>query len=376
MSPDNLPTPSKVCPTCGTRLSENATRCVVCGSEFSASIEVRSQNALRPSQMPEVTLSLPVALGLLVIFLAAGAGLVFLANSMLGVNTAPVAEAPTVTETPTVTLVPTETPTPMPTATYTPLPPVEYTVNSGDTCVSIALFFNVSVQSIILLNNLPTACNTLFIGQKLLVPQATPTPLPEPSATLLPMDATRAACQKVVIDVQANDTLSKIAATYNVPMDAIKSYNGLSTDVVYLGMRLTIPLCERAPTPGPTPTATIPPPYPAPGLLLPADGAAFAAGENNLAVQWSSIGILRENESYMLVIEDITGGDGRRLVVYTTETRYVIPASFRPNAELPHVFRWSVVTVRQSGTDEQGQIVWVNAGARSEPRVFSWQGNP
>jgi len=262
--------------------------------------------------------------------------------------------------------------TPIPTATTQP--PHDYKVATGDTCTSIALAFGVSVNSIIILNNLPVACNTLSIGQPLKIPYPTPTPLPQATATLESAQATLAACNKVIYTVQANDTLGSISANYAVPPEAIKSYNGLSTDTVFLGMNLVVPLCERAATPGPTPTPTTPPPYPAPNLLLPADGASFTLANDNITLQWASIGTLRDNESYTIVIEDVTEGEGRRQVDYVVDTKYNIPVSFRPKDSAPHIFRWYVSTVRRTGTDDQGQPIWSSAGEPSTPRVFSWQG--
>ena len=80
-----------------------------------------------------------------------------------------------------------------------------------------------------------------------------------PTASPQAADATKAACDKVNYTVQENDTLSSIAANYAVPQQAIKDFNGLATDTVFIGQALVIPLCARAATPGPTPTATIPP---------------------------------------------------------------------------------------------------------------------
>ncbi len=73
MSPET--TPTKLCPTCGTRLAENASRCVVCGSEFNATPKpkAKSEKNVQGARMPEVTLSLPVALGLLAVLLVVGA---------------------------------------------------------------------------------------------------------------------------------------------------------------------------------------------------------------------------------------------------------------------------------------------------------------
>ena len=275
---------------------------------------------------------------------------------------------PTATLSPTATLLFTETPVP----TSTTQPPFEYKIGEGDTCLGLAATFNVSFQSIILENNLSANC-ILSVGQTIRIPYPTPTPLPAATSTLEASQATLQACDKVIYTVQANDTLSSIANNYAVPQDAIKSYNSLSTDTVFLGMNLIIPLCERAATPGPTPTPTVPPPYPAPNLLLPSDGSSFTLANDSISLQWASIGTLRDNEAYQVIVEDVTDGS-RRIVQYVTDTKFIVPSSFRPRDSSPHVFRWWVTTVRQNGTDEQGQAIWVAAGAQSDRRVFSWQG--
>jgi LysM repeat protein len=366
--------PTKLCPTCGTRVSEDATRCLVCGSDLSGIDKpARKARAVQGSRMPQITLSLPIALGLLALFLIIGAALVFFALQETGRVVDP---TPTPTATATVTL--TITPTPStPTPTYTALPsptPMSYTVQAGDTCAGIAFTFGVSIQSIVLLNNLPADCNTLVEGQLLLIPQPTPTPTALPTSTLSPAEATEQACEKVNYEVQENDTLSSIANSYSVPMAVVQEYNGLSSETVFSGMTLIIPLCERFPTPGPTPTATLPPPYSAPNLLLPADGARFSQAGDTVSLQWASIGTLLNNEAYQVVVVDFTEGDSRRLVDYVTDTKFIIPASFRSAESIPHLYRWWVLTARQSGTDEDGNPVWEPAGAASDQRVFMWSG--
>ncbi len=378
MSPETTSNSNtKICPTCGTRLAENATRCLVCGTELNLTVEAKKPAAVQANRMPEITLSLPAVLGLLALFLIVGAALVFFVMRLTGSTPAvtnPEAGTATATATLTATVAFTEsvTFTPVPTATLQP--PADYTISTGDTCTSIAVAFNVSVQSIIILNNLPASCNSLSIGQGIKVPYPTPTPLPAATNTLEAAAATLAACDKVIYTVQDGDTLGTISANYAVPGDAIKAYNGLSTDTVFLGMNLTIPLCERAATPGPTPTATIPPPYPSANLLLPSDGASFTLANDNITLQWASIGTLRDNESYIVTIEDVTEGQGRRLIDYVNDTKYIVPVSFRPKDSAPHIFRWFISTVRQTSTDDQGQPIWDSAGENSSQRVFSWQG--
>jgi hypothetical protein len=191
---------------------------------------------------------------------------------------------------------------------------------------------------------------------------------------LEPAAATRAACQTASYTVQANDTLSTIANSYNVSMTAIKEWNGLSTDNVFTDTKLIIPLCMRAATPGPSPTATIPPPYPAPNLLLPANGDTFTLATDTVTLQWASVGVLRENERYQVTIEVLTGGTGRKLTQYVTDTKFVVPVTFRSQENSTSIMQWWVVAVRQSGTDDQGNPIWSSAGTASVMRVFGWSG--
>jgi LysM repeat protein/ribosomal protein L40E len=381
MSPESSSQKTQICPTCGTRLSETATRCPVCGTDLRSKARIstpsrQAERSVQATRMPEVTLSLPIALGLLVLFLVVGATVVYVGLSAAKRVVVPTA-VPTATETPTASPTPTDTQLPTLIPTVTPQPPFEYTVANGDTCSGIAFTFGVSFQSIIILNNLPSSCNNLVVGQKLKIPYPTATAAPLPTNTLLPEDATRAACDIVVITVQENDTLSSIALNYAVPMQAIKDWNGLSSDYVFNGSTLKIPLCARAATPGPTPTATIPPPYPAPNLLLPSDGAGFTLANDVVTLQWASIGTLRDNEAYQVTIMDVTAGQSgqlRRIVEYVTDTKYIVPASFRPKDNIAHIMRWWVVPVRQSGTDAQGQPIYNSAGATSDKRDFTWVG--
>ncbi len=327
--------------------------------------------------MPEITLSLPAALGALVIVLLIGAaGVYFSLQAGIGGKLEEPTLALTPTDTPTITPTSTEIPTSTPIPTETPLPPFDYTIRAGETCGVLAATFKVSVQSIIVANQLSAEC-FVSVGQVLKIPYPTSTPKPPP--TEIPNEATQTsqACERVSYIVQANDTLSSIAANYNVPQDAIRAENGLASDNVFLGSTIRIPLCKRFATPGPTPTATLPPPYPAPNLLLPEDGAAFNLANDVVTLQWSGIGTLRDNESYQVTVQDLTAlnlGETKRIVDVVTDTKYIVPTTYRPGDNQAHVFVWFVSVVRQNGVDEQGQPLYVSAGAVSDRRVFSWVG--
>lgn len=361
---------STLCPTCGSRLPTGAKRCEVCGTEFRSGVS----SGKKPSGA-QLTVSLPVALGVVAVFTILAVGLTYIATQGLGIGTPATPEA-TITDTPTVTptLEPSATATPV--FSPTPLPTIEYIVDVNDTLGAIAVRYDVSIQSILQLNAGINSQSILSVGQRIYLPQPTPTPSPEPTSTLPPAEATIAACDTVLYTVEANDTLGSIAANYNVRAQAIQDFNDLTSDTVFLGQVLIIPLCERNPTPGPSPTATDPPPYPAPNLLLPQDGAAFSLADDSITLQWAAVGELRENESYRVTVEDVTEGSGtRRLVDYVGDTKYIIPTSMRPSESSPHIMRWWVQVVRQVGVTVEGEARYEPGGAMSAERDFVWSGS-
>ncbi len=373
-------TPTKICPSCGTRVSENAPRCLVCGHQFVAGSTPITKKATKPAaqiggraSLPELRLSLPIAIGLLVLLLLVGGGVAYAALSQTGRLLAPEVEG---TATPTATITPTETPE-TPTPTSTPVPtytPLAYTVQQSDTCGGIGFAFNVSAASIILQNSLDANCN-LFIGQALLVPQPTFTATPQATATLGEMEATIAACEVSPYVVQSGESLSLISLTYGVPMEAIMSWNGMTSDSTFEGQRLNIPLCMRTFVGAATVTPTVAPPYPAPELLLPVDGDAFTSSSDTIALQWASVGSLRSNEYYQVTIVDVTSGQNLNITDEVKDTTFTAPTAFRPTDGRPHIFRWYVVTVAQIGVDADGLPVYIQGGPVSLTRTFTWNGS-
>jgi hypothetical protein len=134
----------------------------------------------------------------------------------------------------------------------------------------------------------------------------------------------------------------------------------------------------RAATPGPSPTATPPPPYSAPNLLLPGNGDFFTLADVNITIQWAAVASLGENERYQITVQDLTEelltGVSRQLVDFASDTKYIIPVTFRPQGDSPHVMLWWVVVVRKTGTDDFGNPIWTVAGSVSVSRVFTWSG--
>ena len=367
------------CPTCGTRVNTGATKCLVCGTEFlprSTKPQQIDQPAtnIQGSRMPMMTLSAPVIIFLLILVLGFGGGFTYLALNLTG----NIAE-PLDTETPTITIPPTTTPTlTAPTLTASPLPsptPFTYIVQSNDTCLEIAFTFNTSVQSIVVENGLAADCTNLSIGQELRIPQPTPTATPLASNTPSSQQATIEACNKVYHVVQQNETLSTIALNYEVPMEYIMEWSGKSVDTAFYGETLTIPLCLRRSVSGATVTPSPAPDYPAPELLRPRNGEAFTIQNDTITLQWAAVSELRENESYLITILDLTSGQNRELTISVRDTKLVVPESLRPSDDIPHIFKWVVVPVAQIGVDEGGVPRFRESGPSSQPSYFSWFGS-
>jgi LysM repeat protein len=363
----------RLCPTCGTRVGAAATKCLVCGADLTHATgpgRPASGRTLAVPRAPTSNILLFVVVALLAIV---GIGMVYAALS--GGFTRifnPGTPTPTasITSLPTATFTPTATETPVPTATL--LPPTPYAVVANDTCLKIAADFQVSVQSIVDANP-GLNCNLLSVGQVLQIPQPTHTPTPLPTATLQGGGAQGPT--PTFYTVRAGETCTLIANVYRITVEDLMEANGLTDCQTQLreGMVLSIPV-EKAVTPGPTSTPSLPPPYPAPNLLVPGDGQVFTASDATVTLQWASVAELRPGEFYYVTVEDVTCQCARIRREPTTETKYIVPAEFRPADSKPHIYRWSVTTVRQRESPGGGQPVYDPAGAASPNRDFIWAG--
>ena len=98
-----------------------------------------------------------------------------------------------------------------------------YVVKPGDTLYRIANLYDVSINDLINANNLTS--NILTIGQELIIPVK---PVTEEDY--------------VVYSVVNGDTLYSIARRFNTKVDAIKSYNNLTSNLLNPGQILQIPI--------------------------------------------------------------------------------------------------------------------------------------
>lgn len=99
-----------------------------------------------------------------------------------------------------------------------------YVVKNGDTLWSIANSFNVSVNDLKNANN--KSNNSLSIGEQLIIPGK----------------STGENVSTTIYTVKSGDNLYSIAKRYNVTVNEIKSLNNLTSNILSIGQKLSIPI--------------------------------------------------------------------------------------------------------------------------------------
>ncbi len=359
----------RFCPICGARVAEGAKTCLMCGADLTAVGEVE---AVEASPLPRRKLTRRQAM-----ILGGAAVIILIAAVIVGLATPKAAPAPMESPTPTFSPSPTATPTvvltPTPTSppppTPTPIPPQSYIVQQGDTLLSIATQFGLTVDELRAYNGMDS--DIIVVGQELLIPPPTPTPGPTP--TWDPSLPTPTLAPFILHTVQQGDTLSTIAEKYGVTVDDIRRANNLGENdtVIRAGQVLQIP--QYTPTPIATPeivragTPTPRPLYPAPILLYPPSGATFHGRNAGIVLQWASVGILAPDESYRLTLHCPSIEGEEETIIYQQATLWRVPAElFPPQEAESRQCRWTVEVIRREG--KGAQLV----SQPGEERSFLW----
>jgi LysM repeat protein len=288
----------------------------------------------------------------------------------------------TPTSMPTFTATPTDTPTSTatPTLTPTPLPVITYTVQSGDSWISIADAFRVEPVDLALFNG-RSVDDILKIDDVLRIPSSGDLgAFPAPDHIVL-----------------LGDSLERIAQRYGTSVEAIRIANALPVDhILKVGEVLVIPLgTPTPPTPTPTDTSTptiIPTPtptatatatpwpdtptpivgYPAPTLLTPPDGQVIE-NQNTVLLTWASVGVLRDDEWYVLRLR-VPGDLEQPEDVQTKITSWRVPSDLRPTGDAAEeVLSWQVVVMRLFDTSPDGSRQAEGLSPASEMRTFYWR---
>ncbi len=168
----------------------------------------------------------------------------------------------------------TPSPTSAPTSTPTPTRPLTHTVQSGDTLLGLALAYGIPVAALQIANDLGES-TLLYPGQVLSLPD--------------PTDWHGATPYWIVHTVRSGETLSTIAAAYDVTLAQIMAVNGIAdADLISVGTDLIVPVEAPAEVrhvsgnagngSAPLPTASGNPPFiPLPQDPPPADVSAWPA---------------------------------------------------------------------------------------------------
>ena len=298
---------------------------------------------------------------------------------------AEIATAPTNTPPPptaTATSLPLPTPTATATALPTPTPtPVIYVVKSGDIPERIARSYGVTVEALLATNNL-TEKSIIREGQELIIPSQGPLGGPDverPTATSVRESGI------YLYRIQRGDTLLTIAAQFSTTLAAILSSNNLKEDaIIQPGQVLTVPVGSLLPTA--TATATVQRIValatsvtldqgwrPAPLLLGPAEGALFE-GDVPILLRWASVGVLAEDEWYVVRVWPVADDAGSSISAWTKATSWRVPTEARPPATASdHRLRWQVVVVRSKGMRSDGRHDAEAISPMSEVRSIMWR---
>jgi len=231
--------------------------------------------------------------------------------------------------------------------------PVVYLVQPGDNLFAIASRFGTTVEDIIAANDLSDP-GMIRVGQSLIIPYPGPV-----GGSSFARASSPSETDIITHVVQPGDTLFDIAVQYGASLEVIMTANQISLpQFLQVGQVLVIPLGTPTPVPTPTPTPTFTPtpgpPYQAPAPLYPPDRLVIR-GSVPVVLNWASVGLLAEDEWYVLRVRYLNPGERaphRLPLVWTKATSWRLPGELRPPVEAaPRLFMWDVAVVHHPGAD-------------------------
>ncbi len=278
-------------------------------------------------------------------------------------------------------LPPTPTPTPTPVAPVATLAPdsssarpsgtIEHTVVAGETLLSIAIDYGVTVPEIQQANNL--SGELIRAGDKLTIPNQQAVVAPPASA----VEAPRGPVSTFQYTVQNGDTIVTIASRLGSNVDEILQANGLSeSDLIRPGETLNVPVRQvpqevLASTGDATAgSASAGVSYSAPQLIAPADRSAVPRSEAVL-LRWVSVDLLAPNEWYVVLLYPQSPDARQFPSLWTKSTSYRIEADLAPAPGTSAEYAWQLSVVRVAST--AGGYALEPASPTSELHRFTWQ---
>ncbi len=370
-APDEQNSPERRCPNCGTRVAQDAETCFRCGND----LRVQPRRTRRVSWVDAVLVL--AVLAVLLFWWQIG-----------GQPRAEEARDPAIsdilpTNVPLLAPSPTPTITPVPEPTATPILPEQvfltHDVASGETLLSIAGIYGVTVEDIQRANNLEDVL--IRVGDELIIPvlreglEASDIPIAD----------------QFTYKVKEGDTIVTIATLFGSTIQDILEANGLSaTDIIRPDDELTVPVRgvpdevingEAQPDAEATGSATGPSAlasndvdgtiYIEPRLTGPANRATISR-EEPVLLRWVSVDLLAPNEWYVLLIYPNEGTAQVLPTIWTKGTSYRLDTEFAPEEGQSAGYTWLVSVVRVNPMPD-GRRELEAASPPSLTRTFVWE---
>ncbi len=206
-------------------------------------------------------------------------------------------------------------------------------------------------------------------------PAATPTPA---ARSLGGPKAKAAAASETIHVVESGDSLSGIAIQYGASIEVVMEANGIMDPTrLRVGQKLVIPPGTATPVPTatsyPSPTPTPAMPYMPPSLLWPINGTSLAADEEAV-LSWATVGILDPEEYYEVRLWRLRGPEvTESWAEWTRQTSWRIIPDIRALEQTKgQLYRWEVIVMRHTGTEDDGTWTGEPLSAPSAERQFLW----
>jgi hypothetical protein len=108
--------------------------------------------------------------------------------------------------------------------------------------------------------------------------------------------------------------------------------------------------------------------------LSPPDGASFEGADRVILLNWTSVGILAEDEWYAVQVRR-SGVVAQLLPVqWTKATSWRLPSDlYVGGLEEPQTFYWQVSIMRRTGVHEDGTWLGETISAPGTIRTFTWK---
>lgn len=270
------------------------------------------------------------------------------------------------------------TPSPDPDVSVTPseAPPqpvpfqITHTVQAGETLLSIAGRYGVSVDEIRLANNLG--------GELIRVDDELVIPVPEALAD--PVNGVGVVPSVFLYRVRPGDSIVAIAVRFGATVDGVLTANGLTNqDFIQPDQVLRVPV-DRVPSSvlaSAEAVRDLPPVleekglYQAPQLLDPDDGDTIGLSDEPL-LRWISVDFLQPNEWYVLRVWPVAGSTELPPAVWTKGTSHRLSSRWAPSSGRSLTYSWQVTVVRI--LPDQGEGRMIESGSDPSPvRRFVWQ---